>query len=116
MYKIYLILADTNGINQWKIGITSNITKRLQILRVGNPNIVGVSATYEIKDRQIAYSVENIVKKYFKQYKVQGEWFKYECLNVDIFIDSCKRAQVNANISKIIQDNIKNDKNNNYII
>lgn len=100
MYKIYLILADTGGTGQWKVGITTNINKRLQTLRVGNPNISHVETVYEIEDREVAYMVETLVKKRFKEFKINGEWFSYSCLNREIFLDICEKYEYNANVSK----------------
>jgi predicted GIY-YIG superfamily endonuclease len=114
LYKIYLIYSNTEGIVQWKVGITTDLEKRLQILKVGNPNIVGVDAYYEIDNREIAYKVETLVKKQLKSHKVKGEWFAHESLNSQIFKHLCEKCEVNANIWKQIQDNINNDKNNIY--
>lgn len=114
MYKIYLIFANTEGIGQWKIGITTDIDKRLQILKVGNPNIVGVESTYEIYERDVAYKVENLIKRELKQYRVKGEWFSHDCLNAEIFKHLCEKNKENANILIQIQNNINNHKNNFY--
>lgn len=114
MYKIYLIYAETDGIGQWKIGITKDINTRLQTLKVGNPNIVDVFSTYDIEDRVIAYRVETLMKKHFKQYKVNGEWFLHHALNKDIFLELCARYESATHVWKDIQNNIKNDKNNYY--
>jgi len=114
MYKIYLILADTDGIGQWKVGITTDINKRLQTLKVANPNISHVETIYEIDNREIAYMVETLVKKRFKQYKINGEWFSYDCLNKQIFLDICEKYEYNAITHQQIQNSIQNDKNNYY--
>lgn len=113
-YKIYLIYADTDGIGQWKVGITTNINKRLQTLRVGNPNISHVECTYDIRSREIAYMVENLVHKRFKEYKINGEWFAEQCLNKDIFLNICEQMEYNANTAIQIQQNIQDSKNNYY--
>lgn len=114
MYKIYLIYSNTEGIVQWKVGITTDLNKRLQILKVGNPNIVGIDTYYEIQNREIAYKVETLLKRQLKNFKVQGEWFSHEALNTETFKYLCEKCEVNANIWKQIQDNINNDKNNIY--
>lgn len=114
MYKIYLILSNTEGIGQWKVGITTDIGKRLQILKVGNPNIVGVEAYHEIENRVIAYKTETLLKKYLKPYQVKGEWFSEESLNPQTFKYLCEKCETNANIWMEIQNNINNHKNNIY--
>lgn len=99
---------------QWKVGITTDLDKRLQTLRVGNPNITGIQTYHEISDKSVAYMVETMIKKSLKQYRVKGEWFSQESLNIDIFKYLCEKYELNANIHKQIQDNINNDKNNTF--
>lgn len=114
MYKIYLIFADTEGIGQWKVGITTDIDKRLQILKVGNPNIVGVESFHTIDNREIAYKTETLLKRYLRPHRIKGEWFSYDSLNSQTFKFLCEKCEANANICREIQDNINNDKNNIY--
>lgn len=114
MYKIYLIYAETDGIGQWKIGITTNLDKRIQILRVGNPNIIGAFAEYEIKNREIAYKVETLMKKHFKEYQLVGEWFAHQALNKKVFLEMCERYEANAKVWYQYKQNINNYKNNIY--
>lgn len=114
MYKIYLIYSNTGEIGQWKVGITTNIAKRLQTLKVGNPNIVGVESYHEIENRIIAYKTETILKNYLKPHRLQGEWFSEDSLTPHIFKYLCEKCEANANICIEIQNNINNDKNNTY--
>jgi len=114
LYKIYLILANTDGIGQWKVGISTNLDKRLQILKTGNPNIVGIETYYKIENKAIAYMVETMIKKTLKPYKVNGEWFTFNALNIEIFKILCEKFEKSANIYQQIQNNINNHKNNTY--
>lgn len=111
MYKIYLIYAETEGIGQWKIGITTNIEERLANLRVGNPNICGVKTLYEIEDRSIAYKVEALLKRHCKPFKINGEWLRFDAFDKNTFHMLCTRLEENAKVWKEYQNNMKFNKN-----
>lgn len=104
MYKIYLIYAEIDATSQYKIGITNrDIKHRLIELRVANPNIVDVIATYEISDRKIAYQVEAALKRHFKFERV-GEWiFK---ITINEFIALCDKYKHIAEINVELKNNL----------
>ena len=106
-YKIYLIYAEINDTIQWKIGITKDINKRIKQLQTGNPNIVDVVSFYEINNRELAYKVEADIKRVLKKYKIQGEWYLYESLDNDIFLQQCIKSENNMRILQDITNNIK---------
>ena len=54
LYSLYLISAITDGILQWKIGLSKHPNKRITELKTANPNIQQIDALYGIKNRQIA--------------------------------------------------------------
>ena len=66
--KIYLI-SDGTFI---KIGITSNIRKRIKNLQTGNPNKLKVIFTYYVDN---AEQLEMELHKKFKRKRKAGEWF-----------------------------------------
>jgi hypothetical protein len=95
--KVYLIMSDTDGVVQWKVGVTArNIQKRINELRTANPNIVGVIDTFEAPESR-CYKIESIMKRYLSTYRVDGEWFRSEALDVKRFRDMCE--SINKNIS-----------------
>lgn len=104
MFNIYLIgaIIDENII-QWKIGISIHPDKRLLQLKTSNPNIDKIYALYKIKDRELAYKTEALLKRKLKQFKINGEWIDHYGLNVDLFLLYCEMCETSASV--IIENN-----------
>lgn len=107
MYSIYLIRSETEHILQWKIGITENKPQRLIELYAANPNIVGFEDTFEIRDRDIAYKVEALLKSQLKQHFIGGEWLLGKALDKKKFIDMCIKAEKSIQVWKEIQTELE---------
>ena len=89
-HYVYLIHSHADG-GQWKIGITSRRAKdRLNDMSTGNPNLTGVYAEYEAKNNN-GHQIESTIKRFYKQFKINGEWFRYEALTPDSFLEKCKK-------------------------
>jgi myo-inositol-1-phosphate synthase len=101
-------------VGQWKIGITTNLENRLQVMKTDNPNIVGVFATHDVDNRDVAYLLESIIKKSLKQHRLNGEWFSHDGLDRDRFLEMCRRLEPNARMSVDIQKRLRDNKNNIY--
>jgi hypothetical protein len=107
MYYIYLIYAKTDGIIQWKVGISIHPDQRIKELKTANPNIVGICALYQISNRQIAYKTEMLLKRALKPFKIDGEWVEDIALNQSLFFEYCDKyfeiaksiVQVNSNLN-----------------
>lgn len=110
MYNLYLIYAETEGIGQWKIGLSKHPNKRILQLKTANPNIKNISALYEIDDRAVAYKTETLIKKFLKSFQIEGEWVDVIALNQTIFLEYCKKYETQARV--IIE--INNNKNFKY--
>jgi hypothetical protein len=97
---IYLIYAEIEGIGQWKIGYTKrNPQLRLLELITANPNIKNVSAEYKVYS-DIGYQIESILHRFYNKFRINGEWFKFEALTIDDFLNNCQKIDNNINILK----------------
>jgi hypothetical protein len=114
LYTIYLIFAEIEHIGQWKVGITTNLEGRLQVIKTDNPNIIGVFATHEVENKDVAYLLESLVKKNLKQHRLSGEWFSKESLDRDKFTELCVKLESNARMHVDIQRRLRDNKNNIY--
>ena len=110
MYSIYLIRSEIEHIVQWKIGITKNKEQRLLELRTANPNIIGFEDSFEIRDRDIAYKVEALLKTQLEQYCIGGEWVEEKALDKKKFSDMCIKAEKNIMVWKGIQTELEMSK------
>lgn len=109
MYNLYLIYAETEGIGQWKIGLSKHPKKRINELKTANPNIVGISVLYEINERDVAYKTETLLKRFLKPFKISGEWVDIIALNQTLFIEYCKKYESIARTLIEIEKNKKFD-------
>jgi predicted GIY-YIG superfamily endonuclease len=97
---IYLIYAETDSVGQWKLGVTKrDINERLKEHTVSNPNIVGVVAMYET-DSNLSYSIESVLKRWYRKDKIRGEWITYDGLTKEKFLNDCSKIEKNLKFIK----------------
>ena len=107
MRKIYLIASmDKDTIIDpdatYKIGITKQEKdKRLKQLSTGTDKTLKIIKEFK---SEYPFKVEMSLHNYFKNKKINKEWFKLDKYDVYIFIDLCYKYE---NVFKIL------DKNNN---
>lgn len=68
MGTIYILESN----NFYKIGITTNLEKRLKTLQVGNPFTIKVITSHRFKR---TYLVEQFLHGLLSRYRKNGEWF-----------------------------------------
>lgn len=73
-YYVYLI--NEKGTNNYKIGVSSNISRRLPQLQIGNPNLLIMTAKTNKMDRYKAYSLEAKLHNLLKDKQATNEWFE----------------------------------------
>ena len=73
---IYFISDEKGSI---KIGVASDIEKRLSSLQTGNPNPLKVKRLIRIKGVN-DYEAERALHDHFKEYQLTGEWFKEDAV------------------------------------
>lgn len=94
MHYIYLIYSETNGHGQWKIGITKNNPNlRYKQLKTANPNLKNLH--YYQVNSEFGWNIETHLKKRFRYDRIDGEWIRYESINVKMFKELCKQIEDN---------------------
>lgn len=89
---VYIIKAGQN----FKIGKTNNLEKRIKTIQTGNSNKIKLIRSYAIQDADL---LERYLHVKFNRFKVRGEWFS----KIDIsFIDNIMSN--NDTISRFIED------------
>lgn len=68
-----------------KIGMTSNVSKRIKTLQIGNPH--KLKLIFSILLRNETQNIESKIHDTFKFAKQQGEWFKLHKSNIDSIIE-----------------------------
>jgi hypothetical protein len=68
---MYLYLIQQKGSNYFKVGISTNVKRRLENLQSGNPHKLYVVRYWKIKDK----GIETLVHSVLVEYHVQLEWF-----------------------------------------
>ena len=70
---LYIIQSDKTGMI--KIGRSKNPQKRLKQLQTGNPNKLKLIASFKGEGWK-----EKIVHERLDRYRLEGEWFSYDCV------------------------------------
>ena len=60
-----------------KVGVTSNLTKRISELQTGNPMPMSVIAVTGSMSKARAFSLESKLHGFLSEYSVVGEWFDF---------------------------------------
>lgn len=75
-YYVYIIQSGDRPKSPIKIGVSSNIDKRVSDLQTGNPHPLKVMAAIECRDKKDAYKLENLIHRKLTRYRMKGEWFR----------------------------------------
>lgn len=76
-YSLYAI-SDGEAV---KIGVSTNVNKRLKTLQTSHPGKLCVLWKFYVgADRTSAYKAERKLHRVCKKYAIRGEWFDAECL------------------------------------
>lgn len=103
---LYLLYSENGNMRQWKIGVSSNLERRFNEIKLANPNAVDFLSTYEIEEREVAYGVEALLKRNLKSQTISGEWIYYEAMTITKFQQLCTSFEKNYRIHLQIQKNI----------
>lgn len=71
-YYCYIIQAD----EYVKIGFTSNISRRMNMLQTGHHRELKLLASYPYRNADLARTKESLLHEQFVHCRVRGEWFK----------------------------------------
>ncbi len=94
-HYIYLMYAETGPVGQWKLGISKhNPEFRYKQLQTANPNLVKIAAVYKVHS-DLGWQIEAGLKRYYKNYKIGGEWIRFEGLNEKTFLEKFQLIENN---------------------
>ena len=97
LYRVYLF--GNKELNFFKIGFSSNVSRRLEDFHHYLPFVLEVFHTEPFKTESSARCLEQkLLKQYFPKY-VRGEWFK----DIDPFefMQSCQRLRIPQEVPPI---------------
>ena len=87
--NIYLISAFLGEERLYKIGITKRkVEKRIKELQTGNPAEFNIENVY-VADNY-AVNIEKNLHRYFREKKINGEWFYLDQDDIDQFTELCE--------------------------
>ena len=93
----YIYLLKLDGFNTYKIGISKDPKKRVKQLQTGSPEIIEILCTYK---SDWAFKIESTLHRRYLQNNIRGEWFEFNYLNKDIFLNECKKICTNLTYIK----------------
>lgn len=79
----YIYLIQEGKSSKYKVGMTKNLDNRITTHKVSNCNNLNYVAYKYVDD---ALSIETKIKEEFNKYKISGEWFKFEDLQLKVLI------------------------------
>ena len=88
--SIYLIHSIDN--NLYKIGVSSDVQRRIRNLQTANPVKLSIVHQFETN---YAHKIEKILHRRYMHLKKEGEWFELDDSCVDIFMSECKKFEDN---------------------
>lgn len=87
MQSIYLIRSERNGLwDSYKIGIASDVGRRLAELQTGNPCLLSIESCWQFDNAQ---AVETVLHQKYGKDRIRGEWFKFTPSQVEEFDNLC---------------------------
>lgn len=93
MRSIYLLKIFTDTEIYYKIGIATDVEKRIQQLQTGSAFLIELCKQYE--STKYPFKIEKYLHNYFSDKKVMNEWFSLESEDVRGFIALCEKAESN---------------------
>ncbi len=80
---VYIIQSGDRPKSPIKIGVSSNVDKRVAELQTGNPYPLKVLASITCRSKSDAYGLENFIHKKLRKHRMKGEWFKQGNIDFD---------------------------------
>jgi hypothetical protein len=69
-----------NALHAVKVGVTSNLERRLDMLQTAQFYELRVLSAWDAKSKAVAYRVESNVHHILRRERIRGEWFKKRSL------------------------------------
>ena len=72
----FVVYAISDGHRHNKIGVASNVSRRMKELQTGSPRRLLLSSYVECDSQPEAFSVESAAKRSLDEFRTIGEWFR----------------------------------------
>jgi predicted RNase H-related nuclease YkuK (DUF458 family) len=93
IYILYLISAEIDGKKYYKIGYTKrSVEERIKEFKTGNVSEFEIVDSFSSK---WGSKIESLLHKYYKDKKVNGEWFDLNEKEVSKFNEACQKIHNN---------------------
>lgn len=92
---MYVYLAEAEGTNKYKIGISKNPKKRIDSLQVGNGEKLVLIKEFKTKHN---FVLESALHRNFSSKHVVGEWFELTEQDVKGFLEVCQKLEGNFDV------------------
>jgi hypothetical protein len=106
MQQILYILQNGNT-NQYKIGITNNLNRRLQEIQLGCPYELKIIKIWTHYNRKVIEKYERVLHKYFTKcgcrIRENGEWFILRVPDINYLCKPQSVAQQNELIENLLK-------------
>lgn len=98
MYLYFIRACDQSGL--LKIGIASDVERRLAELQTGNHIRLEIVAKTAVRSRKHAEHIERLMHKVLGPFRVRGEWFT-QGKAVQAFLHAAQNAESIHDVKKI---------------
>ena len=86
-----MLYVMKNSVGLYKIGVSNNPERRCNQIRLSSGFDVEVVRVFDTV--KPAIKIENFLHKHFKNFRMNGEWFKFENFSDSIVMDAIKIAE-----------------------
>jgi len=98
--QVYLLKSDYTG--YYKIGVSKNTAKRVKQLLTGSSENISIVFTFE---STIPYKVESALHNFFRQNRVNREWYNLSLEDEIEFPALCEKTE--KNLKLVLENNLK---------
>lgn len=104
-YYLLYIIRDGNT-NNYKIGITKDLNKRLRGIQTGCPHELQIIKLWKHTQKQVIQKYERVLHRYYKkcgcQLETQGEWFELRPADISFLCKPNTIAEQNDTIDQVL--------------
>lgn len=83
---MYAIGPRDRGFEIVKIGVSSDVTRRISSIQTGSPLLLEVYSVWEFDNKENAYRCETAAHDKLRRYKSHGEWFNLRLKTIESFM------------------------------
>lgn len=102
-----LYILQNKGTNEYKIGITNDLNRRLKELQTGCPNELIIIKIYTHYQRKFTERYERILHDYYTEQgcriREDGEWFRLDKSDIALLTQPNGIKEQNALINRLLE-------------